>query len=372
MRAQQGHRRGFGAIRKLPSGRYQASYVGPDLTRHKAPVTYQAKEDAEGWLYQQRSAVTGDDWTPPATRKQTAVTFTEYATPWLQMRELKPRTRALYASLLRIHITPAFGAKAITAINPIDVKKWYAGLVTGPTAKANAYGLLRTILGDAVDEDLLPKNPVRIKGAGSKKRQRELRVLTVDELNKIVDAIPARYEALVLLGAWCAMRFGELAALRRSDLDLKAGVVHIRQAITTIKGQTIIGKPKSDAGHRSVSIPPHLMPILKHHMAEHAAFGREGLVFPSASGDGYLASSTVHRVFDRAKVTAGRPDVRLHDLRHFGAIMAARSGATLGELQQRLGHSTAQAAMIYQSAVSDRPTEIAAALSLLATPRDVP
>ncbi len=191
-------------------------------------------------------------------------------------------------------------------------------------------------------------------------------MLTIDELDKIVTAIPARYECLVLLGAWCAMRFGELAALRRSDLDLKNGVVHIRQAVTTVDGETIVGRPKSDAGHRAVSIPPHIIPALKEHMKTHASFGRDGLVFPTASGTGYLASSTVHRVFDRAKVKAGRPDVRLHDLRHFGAIMAARSGATLGELQQRLGHTTAQAAMIYQSSVSERPTEIAAALSAMA------
>lgn len=366
MRAKQGHRRGFGAIRKLPSGRYQASYVGPDLVRHKAPTTYQTREDAEGWLYKQRGAVSGDDWTPPAARKQAAVTFTDYADPWLEMRDLTPRTRALYTSLLRTHITPSFGDMAVTTITPIHVRKWYAALDTGPTAKANAYGLLRTICASAVDEELIARNPVRIKGAGTKKRQRELRVLTLGELEKIVTAIPARYEALILLGAWCALRFGELAALRRCDLDLRDGVVHIRQAVTTITGQTIVGDPKSSAGRRTVSVPPHIIPALKQHMKDHASFGREGLVFPTASGEGYLASSTVHRVFDRAKLAADRPDVRLHDLRHFGAIMAARSGATLGELQQRLGHTTAQAAMIYQSSVSERPTEIARALSVLA------
>ena len=74
-------------------------------------------------------------------------------------------------------------------------------------------------MGDAVDEELIVKNPVRIKGAGTKKRKRRLRVLTIAELDKIVAAIPERYEALVLLGAWCALRFGELAALRRCDLD---------------------------------------------------------------------------------------------------------------------------------------------------------
>lgn len=158
-----------------------------------------------------------------------------------------------------------------------------------------------------------------------------------------------------MLGGWCALRFGELAALRRCDLDLKTGVVHVRQAVTTVRGQTLVGEPKSDAGRRTVTIPPHIVPVLRDHMKQHATFGREGLVFPAASGEGYLAVSTLHKVFDRAKVKAGRPDVRVHDLRHFGAIMAARSGATLGELQQRLGHSTAQAAITSPPSRKGRP-----------------
>lgn len=364
------HRRGFGAIRKLPSGRYQASYTGPDVARHTAPHTFETKLDAEGWLYQQHSAIDGVAWKPPeqvkAEKASRHTTFDEYASTWLDIRDLKPSTRALYASLRATHITPSFGRLPVTAITTMTVKKWYAALDTGPTAKANAYGLLRTILGEAVDDGMIPANPARIKGAGTKKRARELRVLTVPEFDKIVTAIPERYKALVLLGGWCAMRFGELAALRRCDLDLKHGVVHVRQAVTTVKGRTIVGEPKSDAGKRTVSIPPHIIATLRQHVAEHASFGREGLVFPSASGDGYLAISTLHRVWTPAKEKAGRPDVRIHDLRHFGAIMAARSGATIGELQQRLGHSTAQAAMIYQSSVSDRPIEIAAALSALA------
>jgi integrase len=149
---------------------------------------------------------------------------------------LKPRTRALYASLLRVHIQPTLGKLQLPAVTPVAIRKWYAGLDTGPTAKANAYGLLRTILAEAVDDGLLAANPARIKGAGSKRRARELRVLTVQELKVIVEDVPDRYRALILLGAWCALRFGELAALRRCDLDLKAGVVHVRHAVTVADG----------------------------------------------------------------------------------------------------------------------------------------
>ena len=96
-------RRGFGAIRKLPSGRYQASYTGPDAARHKAPTTFETKIDAEGWLHQQRTQVAAEDWTAPAIKQRRAarLTFTDYATTWLEARDLKPTSRQLYASLLQ-------------------------------------------------------------------------------------------------------------------------------------------------------------------------------------------------------------------------------------------------------------------------------
>lgn len=359
-------RQGFGNIRRLSSGRYQVRYTGPDLATHNGPITFSTKLDAQAYLARVQHEIATGVWEASQRPTAPAEAFAAYAAAWLSTRPLKPRTTALYAGLLRNHILPVFATVDVGAMTPALVRSWYAGLNTGPTARANAYGLLRTILAQAVDDGIMAANPARIKGAGTKKRQRELRVLTVAELDKLVEAIPERYEALVLLGAWCALRFGELSALRRSDLDLKSGIVHVRRAVTTVKGQTIVGEPKSDAGRRSVTIPPHIIGALKAHIAQHAAFGRDGLVFPPASGDGHLALSTLHRVFGPAKVKAGRPDLRPHDLRHFGAVMAARSGATLGELQQRLGHSSATAALIYQSAVSDRPTEIAANLSALA------
>ena len=63
---------------------------------------------------------------------------------------------------------------------------------------------------------------------------------------------------------------------------------------------------------------------------------------------------------------AGRPDLRFHDLRHTGAVLAAQTGATLAELMGRLGHSTPGAAMRYQHAAADRDKAIAEALSRLA------
>lgn len=81
-------KRGFGAIRKLPSKRYQASYLGPDTIRHMASVTFETAEDAEAWRTDRRREIKNEGWSPPTTKKP--LTFGEHAERWLTHRQLKP------------------------------------------------------------------------------------------------------------------------------------------------------------------------------------------------------------------------------------------------------------------------------------------
>jgi integrase len=106
--------------------------------------------------------------------------------------------------------------------------------------------------------------------------------------------------------------------------------------------------------------------MLKEHLASMPMRGQDALLFPAADGVSHLAPSTLYRVFYPARQAAGRPDLRWHDLRHTGAVLAAQTGATLAELMGRLGHSTPQAALRYQHVAQGRDAEIAAALSRLA------
>jgi integrase len=234
-----------------------------------------------------------------------------------------------------------------------------------PTLRAHAYALLKTIFTTAVSEDEVLANPCRIRGAGQARRRVKIKPATLAELEKLVAAMPPKYKAAVLLAAWCALRFGELAELRRKDLDLKNGVIHVRRGVVRVAGSTIVGTPKSSAGYRDVAIPPHLVPILRAHRDEHAAWGADGLLFPGANGTSNLVPSTLTRAFYPAREAAGRPDLRWHDLRHTGAVLAASTGATLAELMSRLGHSTPGAAMRYQHASQERDREIARKLSAL-------
>jgi integrase len=181
----------------------------------------------------------------------------------------------------------------------------------------------------------------------------------------LTEAMPERLRLMVTLASWCALRFGEIVELRRGDVDLSAEVIRIRRAAVRTGGAYSITTPKSDGGVRDVAIPPHVIPLIEAHLAKYVGAGRDSLIFP-AKGGGHLQLATLYRWWYKARDNAGRPDLRFHDLRHSGAVLAAATGARLAELMARLGHSTPQAAMRYQHAATGRDREIAALLSKLA------
>ncbi len=225
---------------------------------------------------------------------------------------------------------------------------------------------------------------------GSAERAKKVRPATLTELETLTAAMPDKHRLLVLLASWCALRFGELAELRRNDIDPKDGVVRVRRGVirtrTTCDDEggarrmtTVVKTPKSDAGVRDVAIPPQLIPMVRDHLKQHEAPGPDGLLFPGADG-GHLAPSSLYgRVetstptggtrggwgFYQARHVAGRDDLRFHDLRHTGAVLAAQTGATLAELMGRLSHSTPSAALRYQHAAAERDHEIARRLSAM-------
>jgi integrase len=361
-------REAWGRVRVLPSKRVQASYTGPDLALHKGLSTFQTMQDAQAWLAAERRLIDAGTWVAPAVRNraQQPATLEAFADAWLKDRELKPRTKALYRSLLDKQILPELGDLPLKSITPLTVRNWYANLpAEHPTLKAQSYSLLRTILNTAVTDDLIAASPCHIRGAGNTKRVHQIKPASLPELERIIEALPDRYGLLVLLASWCALRFGELTELRRSDIDLKAGKIMVSRAVVRVDGEFVVGPPKSNAGIRGVAIPPHLLPMLKQHLADHAAWGKNGLLFPAPQG-GHLSSGAFHGPWDRARKAAGRPDLRVHDLRHTGAVYAAQSGATLAELMGRLGHSTPGMAIRYQHVAEDRDTEIARRLSDMA------
>jgi integrase len=387
-------RRDFGTIR--PRGkRYQARYVGPRGERYaKSFPSYAA---ADGWLKEAERDMHLGIWEPPGTVERQAalarLTFAEYAEEWLTYRELKPRTRAHYRRILDDHLLPAWGSRAVQGIDADAVRTWYRTLdKSTPTMRSHVYGLMRTIMATAAGDGVIPTNPVHVRGAGTVKRASKTEMAKLEELEAIarsIDVVPATkdahrperntgrdYGTMVLLAAWCALRFGELTELRRKDVildpapedpkEVRTGRIKVQRAVVRVDGAFRVGPPKSEAGVRDVAIPPLLVPAVEDHLRDFTGPGPEALLWPAESGE-HLAPATFYRHFYRARDAAGRPDLRFHDLRHTGAVLAAQAGATLADLMARLGHSTPAAAMNYQHAAQGRDAQLARRMSEMAS-----
>ncbi|MFF4847311.1 tyrosine-type recombinase/integrase [Streptomyces sp. NPDC001194] len=359
-----GKRRQFGRVRKLPSGRYQARYLGPDGQLRPAPETFRTKRDADDWLADKQTEMRRGDWQDPDAGK---VAFGTYAVAWIKERELTSTTRQLYRSLLKHHLDPVFGAVNVAEISAPLVRRWRADKLaggTGPTTVAKAYALLRAILGTALSDQMIRRNPCQIKGA-STVHTPERPTATVQEVYALAGAIQPRFRVLVLMAGFLGLRWGELIGLHRRDIDLDHGTLRVRRAVAELEnGQREIKAPKSAAGKRTVSIPGVIVPEIRHHLETYAEGGADGRVFIGAKG-ATPRRNHFNLLWHKACRKAGIKGLHFHDLRHTGNTLAASTGASTRELMARMGHSTARAALIYQHASADRDRLIADALSKL-------
>ncbi|MGW1067312.1 tyrosine-type recombinase/integrase [Streptomyces aureus] len=354
----QGRRRRFGSVRQLKSGRWQARFRDP-VTGQLRTVeeTYPTKTDAEVALTHIEADITRGQWSDPDAGK---VQFGEYATGWLNDRKLAARSRERHESAIRLHLLPTFGERPLASISTAQVRAWRTACLarTGEPTVVKAYQIMRAILNTAVDDELIRRNPCRIKGA-DRYDVPERPVLTVAEVYAVADSIAPRYRLLVLLAAFTGLRFGELASLRRRDVDTENAALMVRRSQAEMQNGALFDKaPKSDAGVRPVAFPTELLPDVKAHLDGFSGAGRDGHVFLGPQG-GQLRRSNFRDDWINARTKAGvTADVHFHDLRHTGNTLAA-SGASLRELMARMGHSIPRAALIYQHVVGGRDREIA-------------
>ncbi|TYB49511.1 tyrosine-type recombinase/integrase [Actinomadura chibensis] len=410
-----GHRR-FGNIRKLPSGRFQASYLAPNGQRRTAPETFQRKGDAEKWLTLAEAQILSGEWTDPERAK---VKVGDYAAQWIEQRAgLRPRTVELYAWLLNKYIAPHLGGVTLGKLSTAMIREWRSTLLgsgVSPTMAAKAYRLLRAVLMTAVEEDkILLRNPCRVRGAGTEEAP-ERPVLTVAQVFELAERVGVRpvgnfrkldsgeyrlrYRvkggvmrrfpqtfatrmeaertlwkladdghadviqddrlfAFILLATFASLRWGEITALRRCDLDLVNQTVSVRRAfVERSNGEMILGPPKSRAGIRTVTIPALIILYLDAHMDKYTGREPDALIFTGVKG-GPLRRSGFNKLTNWRHVVEalGVPNLHFHDLRHTGNQLAADMGVSLRNLMARMGHDNERAAVRYQhrSAKGDR------------------
>ncbi|MFI7690596.1 tyrosine-type recombinase/integrase [Nonomuraea sp. NPDC049655] len=361
-----GHRR-FGNIRKLPSGRFQIRYPGPDGRMHTGSTTYPTRTDADRALTLIEAQMISGDWTDSDRGK---VLLGDYARTWLKERPgLRPKTVELYSWLLERHLIPGLGGVAVGKLTTPLIRSWRAGLIdkgVSVSTTAKAYRLLRAVLMTAVEEDkLIARNPCRIRGADNEHTQ-ERPVLTVTQVFELADRMAdRRFKALVLLATFASLRWGEVTALRRNNIDLETRTVDVREQLIELDGGEMrLGPLKSRAGRRRVSIPAVIIPVLTEHLATYVAPPDDAFVFLGKRG-AFLRGGNFRREAKWAEALKemGVQGLHFHDLRHTGNTLAAQSGASLADLKARMGHDSDRAALIYQHATRDADQRIADALS---------
>jgi integrase len=360
----------------LPSGGFRArlTYKGVRYTD-----TFDTPRAAAAWIQRTRSELVAGTYIDPLTQLPPGIaqkpTFATYAAAWVEARDIKPRTRSEYHAMLS-----QFGSLDPLPLDRISrdmVRQWFESLTVGATRKRHLYELLRAILNSAVDDEHIDINPARIKGATKTPRRTLPDLPTAAQVQALAEKMPAgKYRTMTLLTAWTGLRFGEATELRRKDILLSDDdsplAVRIRRAVTRAEGEYIVSTPKSAAGVRDVVIPPHIRSAVADYLDSLPA-NPNRLLFPGSRTGQHMTPQSLYKPFYRAREAVGLPSLRWHDLRHFSATEAARTGATLAELQARLGHSTVQASMTYQWATSGRDAAIAEAMSAAAmTQSDTP
>ena len=184
---------------------------------------------------------------------------------------------------------------------------------------------LKAIFQRAVNRGYLKENPFRnVKPA--REPEREIRVLSVEEVERLLDATPnLKWRTLLLLALTTGMRYGELRYLEWGDVDFEAGLVHVR-----CKEQH---RTKS-ARNRVIALVPAVVEMLTRLRPSEPA----GYVFRTEAGT--QIGNNVLRTFRGIVKRAGIEHCTVHDLRRTFISHLAMAGVSEAVAQQLAGHSS--------------------------------
>jgi integrase len=353
-------RRHFGSVRKLPSGRYQASYWHK-AERHTAAHTFITKAEALAWLSSIETDINRGAWVDPAGAEMTVA---ELANRWLDSDPAKRATTRTRDDLaIRLYIIPALGTKKLAQVTAPDIQR----LVNeGAAARASRtvrreYAVLRAMFAYAVGSDWLARSPCRrIKQPALRPVLRPQ--LLPEDVDAIATAVGSRYSTMVWCGALLGLRWGEVAGLRVGDLDMLGGTLRVSEQRPA---HGPVGPPKSKAGERPLSLPAALVQMLAAHLSacRLTAADKDSLVFTSPEGEPLDYSNWRRRVWISAVQQAGVPGAGFHDLRRTNATQLVAAGVDIKTTQSRLGHADPRLTLaVYAQAVDEADRDAAARL----------
>ena len=333
-------------IKKTEYGTWAVRYEKPTggKKRRQGTKTFKKYADAQAFKTQNDAAILTGTYINPADAR---LDFGTWATRWLDTRtNLKPKTLDGYQSLLRVHLLPRLADTPLHAIDHLDVEAFIAELAdTGlsPSRIRQAHQLLSMILRAAVRSRRIAFNPA--EGVSlPRANTRQMKFIDSDEVARLAEAIPDRYEAWVYVASYGGLRWAELAGLKRKRVNLLRRRLHIVETLSDVRGQLHWSDTKNHQS-RDVALPGFVCDILGSHVGRFVENDPDALVFTTDSGTPLRAPNFRRNVWLPATSEAGLEGLTPHHLRHTCASLLISEGAQAKQVMEQLGHSSIMVTM---------------------------
>ena len=276
--------------------------------------------------------------------------FTEGDWSTLILPTLKRSTQLGYRRVLHRHLLPYFGDWRLGDITRIDIQQFVAEKFRQGRAwqtVRNAWIVLSTILDSALEYGYLTTNPARGVKFPPQTVRREPKILTSEELARLLTQLREPFKTMVTLAALTGVRVGELLALRWRAADLKTGTLRIEASV--YEGQ--IQTPKSEKGTRIIPIGPLTRWLLESHRQRSARLQLDDFIFPNRQGGVFSGRNLLQRVLAPAAKAAGLDHVTWHQFRHIHSSLLHDLGVPAKVAQQQLGHASPETTLNYYTHV---------------------
>ncbi len=327
--------------RKGRGRRYRLTVIDPQ--GNSSTEHYATKREAEN----RQKELTNSLFTGTyASRKAGRVAFGEVAELWYESKAVRVKGKTLegYRSLLDTQVLPKWEKTAVGDIDWQSIQKWIGELATtkperrktdGLSASrvVQAYHVFRAVLGYAVRVRMLSANPATDIDL-PRKPESDKQYLTHQQVADLA-AECGEHDVLVLVLAYCGLRWGEATALKRRDIDIDRARIKVNSSVEHVGQEYRLGPTKTHE-RREVPIPPPVLTLLRDRIESWAP---DRLVFPGA--DGFMKNHEFRKVFNPAATRAGLAGLSPQELRHTCASLAIRSRASIKTVQRLLGHKTA-------------------------------
>ena len=323
------------SISKRDNGSWLARYrpVAGGTQKYR---TFRRKVDAQRWLDEVTASIMTGQYVDPGAGR---ITVREYAEQWRATQVHREGTVVKIEGILNRHVYPVLGDRQISSVLPTDVQSLVKrlSLTLSPATVGVAHRVLSTIFKSAVADRRLASSPC-VGTRLPKVEKYKVEPISTAQVRVLVEAMPERYRALVLLSVGTGMRQGEVFGLSVDRVDFLRRSVTVDRQLVGISGrEPFFGPPKTAASVRVIPLPTVVVDGLAAHLA---AFPSEGLIFTNAAGD-MIRRSNFGTMWVRVTKSVGLDGLRFHDLRHYYASLLIRHGESVKTVQARLGHANA-------------------------------